>query len=97
VPPLWSKNRKKIVTLTSYILFTKLYSCLIVIQKIQLGQVEIPAANFIAGAMTGLTATLITYPLDTIRTRMLFTTKFDKEYCTWQKTCRSIYKIGGIG
>lgn len=54
-----------------------------------------PAKNLICGSATGLSATLMTYPLDTIRTRMLFTTRFDEEYRTWSTTVRSIYSNCG--
>jgi len=55
-----------------------------------------PVKNLICGSATGLTATLLTYPLDTIRTRMLFTTKYDQDYRTWSTTVRSIYSSCGL-
>jgi len=44
-------------------------------KNINVGNFNVPIRNLCCGSMTGVTATLVTYPLDTIRTRMLFTTK----------------------
>jgi solute carrier family 25 protein 16 len=52
--------------------------------------VNFPVKNLSCGAMAGITATLFTYPLDLIRTRMLYTSKQQVEYSTWLKTFNTI-------
>jgi len=62
----------------------------------EIGGLTVPTRNVLCGSLTGLTATVITYPLDTIRTRMLFTTKHDKRYDSWRNTVQSIKSSSGI-
>jgi len=62
----------------------------------EIGGLKVPTRNFICGSLTGLTATAFTYPLDTIRTRILFTTKHDTKYATWLNTSKSIYASSGF-
>lgn len=66
-------------------------------KDIKVGNFNVPFRNLSCGAMTGVTATMFTYPLDTIRTRMLFTTKNDQEYKTWLRTANSIKSHSGWG
>merc|ERR1712196_530592 len=45
--------------------------------------------------MAGVTATTITYPLDTIRTRILYTSKTDKQYKNWRVTFNTMLNSPG--
>jgi len=63
----------------------------------QVGNFNVPKQNLMCGSMAGVTATLITYPLDTIRTRILYTSKDNVEYRTWRSTFNTlITSKGGI-
>ena len=68
----------------------------IIFQSKEIGGLTVPTRNVLCGSLTGLTATVLTYPLDTIRTRMLFTTKHDKRYDSWRNTVQSIKSSSGI-
>ena len=45
--------------------------------------------------MAGVTATVATYPLDMIRTRIIYTTIDQTEYSTWSRTFKTIYNQPG--
>ena len=63
----------------------------------QIGGMNVPVQNLACGSMAGVTATSITYPLDTIRTRMLYTSKTSDEYRTFRNTVSTLYRSpGGI-
>ena len=61
----------------------------------QIGNVNVPVQNLLCGSMAGVTATALTYPLDTIRTRQLYTSKTNVEYRTWMSTFHTL-RSGGI-
>lgn len=65
--------------------------------KIALGQVEFPAKNVLCGSSAGLTATALTYPLDLIRTRILYTTAEQTEYKTWGRTLVTVWNYESDG
>ena len=56
----------------------------------KVGNFNVPKQNLMCGSMAGVTATLITYPLDTIRTRILYTSKDNVEYRTWRSTFNTL-------
>ena len=45
--------------------------------------------------MAGVTATLFTYPLDLVRTRILYTSQDQPEYKNFSTTVRTIYNQPG--
>jgi len=61
----------------------------------KLGNVDVPLQNLLCGSMAGVTAAALTYPLDTIRTRQLYTSKTNAEYRTWMTTFHTL-RSGGI-
>lgn len=66
-------------------------------KEVQIGNVNVPIRNLMCGSMAGLTATSITYPLDLIRTRILYTSSNEKGYKNFRSTCKTIYnQPGGI-
>ena len=62
----------------------------------QIGGMNVPVQNLACGSMAGVTATLITYPLDLIRSRMLYTSKKSQEYRTFAKTVSTLYSSSGV-
>lgn len=61
----------------------------------RIGPFNVPVKNLACGSMAGVTACLATYPLDLIRTRILYTTIDQTEYSTWLRTCKTIYNQPG--
>ncbi|KAJ5480436.1 hypothetical protein N7530_005945 [Penicillium desertorum] len=57
---------------------------------------EAPWRRFLCGSMAGATATLVTYPLELIRTRLAFET-VKKNPSSWLGISRKIYFEGGSG
>ncbi|CAI7627360.1 unnamed protein product [Penicillium glandicola] len=57
---------------------------------------EAPGRRFLCGSMAGATSTLVTYPLELIRTRLAFET-VQKNPSSWLGISRKIYFEGGGG
>ena len=61
----------------------------------QVGSLSVPVRNIACGSMAGVTALTITYPLDTIRTRILYTSRTDKQYKNWRSTFKTLLNSPG--
>lgn len=63
--------------------------------QVQVGSFNVPIRNLVCGSMAGVTATLFTYPLDLVRTRILYTSQDQPEYKNFSTTVRTIYNQPG--
>lgn len=63
--------------------------------QVQVGSFNVPFRNLVCGSLAGVTATLFTYPLDLVRTRILYTSQDQAEYKNFSTTVRTIYNQPG--
>ena len=53
--------------------------------------------RFVAGATSGATAVVVTYPLDVMRARLALQTTANSRYCGLFSSMRIMYREGGVG